>query len=211
MKKGAVIVETRNIDWERVLDNHMRYLGEDWGIYIFCSNHNYNKAFEAAKKYKEARIVEFPLLLLDDITADAYNALITSKMFWSCIPCDKVLIFQHDSSLLRCCVDDFLEWDYIGAPWAHINMEGGNGGLSIRTKQKMIEVINHTTYNPSAHGNEDIYFCKYLPNVGGRIAPRDIAKTFSVETVYYPTPIGIHAAEKYISKVQYANIINKAS
>ena len=44
--------------------------------------------------------------------------------------------------LLKSGIEEFLKWDYIGAPWEKPK-EGcfvGNGGLSLRTRDKMIEI-----------------------------------------------------------------------
>lgn len=201
--KGGVIVETRNINIEEILDNHVAFLPEDWGITFFGSKENESKVREYSQ------YINF-VLLDRSINTLAYNQLLTSAWFWDRVPYQKALIFQHDSKLLRDGIEEFLDWDFIGAPWGHFNMLGGNGGLSLRSKNKMLDVIDFIDFDFKQHGNEDVYFCKYLPMVGGKIAPKEEAMKFSVETIFYPTPIGVHAPEKYLSKNQlialYANI-----
>jgi hypothetical protein len=102
---------------------------------------------------------------------------------------EKILMFQMDSLLLRYGIDGFLKYDYIGAPWTKPK-EGsfiGNGGLSIRTKQKMIDIVkNNNTYLPEW---EDIYFVKHLKD---NLPTIDVAMRFSVEDIFYPKPIGLH-------------------
>lgn len=196
---GAIIIETRILDFKKIIENHKRYLPDGWEITFFGSKQN-EEIIE--RDFPEIRFIRLPQDLTNNFTADKYNRLITTKGFWLNVPYEKVLVFQHDSMLLRCCVDDFIEWDYIGAPWSHINIRGGNGGLSLRTKQKMIDIIDKITYDPAKDGNEDLYFCRYMKIVGGKIAPKEIAQQFSVETVFYPTPVGCHAPEKYLTKDQ---------
>ena len=58
--------------------------------------------------------------------------LLTSVWFYEQInaTANKILIFQTDSCLLKEGIDKFIDYDYIGAPWAHYNNEVGNGGFS---------------------------------------------------------------------------------
>jgi len=38
-------------------------------------------------------------------------------------------------------INEFLKYDYVGAPWSYKSYDVGNGGLSLRRKSKMIEII----------------------------------------------------------------------
>lgn len=203
MTKGAVIVESRDGNVEEIIHNHFKFLSDDWGLTFFGTKQNEERV---RNYFPSVNFVVLPESVSNNLNALQYNNLLTSRYFWTYVPYEKVLIFQHDSKLLRAGIDGFLEWDFCGAPWGHFNMLGGNGGLSIRTKQKMLDVIDYVQFNFKAHGNEDVYFCKYLPFVNGSIAPRDIAMKFSVETIFYATPIGVHAADKYLSKKQLDSI-----
>jgi len=101
------------------------------------------------------------------------------------------LIFQTDSLLLKSNIhklDAFLKYDYVGAPWTNEGV--GNGGLSLRRKSKILETI--ATRNPNLHYEvEDTYFCENNP-VHLEKPTFEEAKSFSVENVYYPDPIGVH-------------------
>jgi hypothetical protein len=196
---GAIIIETRILDFKKIIDNHKRHLPDGWEITFFGSKEN-EEIIE--RDFPEIRFIRLPQDLTHNFNEQTYNKLLTTKGFWLNVPYEKVLVFQHDSMLLRCCVDDFIEWDYIGAPWGHFNMLGGNGGLSLRTKQKMIDIIDKVKYEPARDGNEDLYFCRYMHIVQGKIAPKEIAQQFSVETIFYPTPVGCHAPEKYLKPDQ---------
>jgi hypothetical protein len=48
-----------------------------------------------------------------------------------------VLVFQHDGYVLdgSAWTDEFLEFDYSGAPWVYDERNVGNGGFSLRSKR----------------------------------------------------------------------------
>ena len=107
-------------------------------------------------------------------------------------------------------VEHFMKYDYVGAPWAHILLAGGNGGLSLRNVRKTLLIIHKFEYKPIVHGNEDLYFCRFMAEVGGVVPTTGEGMKFSVETMFYDKPVGIHAAEKYISAEQLQIIFDKS-
>ena len=93
-------------------------------------------------------------------------------------------------------IKDFLEWDYIGAPWQKtkkVNLKHvGNGGLSLRTKQCMIDVILKDNKKIKNHP-EDVYFSKSMIDMNiGNVADYDSASLFSTENVFNPNSFGGH-------------------
>lgn len=213
MRKCALIIETRPQVIRKIIDNHFNYLDESWELFVFGTK-KVEQEIEAYFSYNMdfQNMVHFsrlPQEYCDNFSMSKYNKLLTSKEIWEILysrDFDKVLTIQEDSKLLRKGVDSFLNWDWCGSPWGHFNLLGGNGGLSIRSVEKMLDVIDKFPYREKEHGNEDVYFCKHLPKVGGKIAPKEIAMTFGVETIFYPTPIGVHAPEKYLTKQQLESI-----
>jgi hypothetical protein len=144
-----------------------------------------------------------------------YNAILTRKDFWNRYSeYNRVLIFQHDSGLLREGIDEFLEWDYVGAPWydgapwAHPQNKGGNGGLSLRNPRMMIAILNKFRY-PPMQGNEDVFYVHHLEEVGGKLAPYEVCKKFSCETVFCLGTMGYHAIDKHMSQEQTEEILNQ--
>ena len=139
-----------------------------------------------------------------------YNRQLTSPKFWEkLIKYDRVLIFQQDSGILKKGIEDFLNWSYVGAPWfngapwARKDRAGGNGGLSLRDPKEMLRVCHG--WNPSK-GNEDVFFTHKCKNV----APYEICKKFSVETVFELGSFGYHAMSKHLSDQQVMEIITVA-
>ena len=51
-----------------------------------------------------------------------------------------------------------LGYDWYGAPWPHLGDSVGNGGLSLRKIDKMIEVCD-VHKNEIKNMNEDVWFC----------------------------------------------------
>jgi hypothetical protein len=47
-------------------------------------------------------------------TPRVYNSILTNPNFWRGLKYDRVLVFQHDSGLLKHGIEHFLEWDFIG-------------------------------------------------------------------------------------------------
>jgi hypothetical protein len=133
-----------------------------------------------------------------------YNELLTSLEFWNEFEEDYILIIQHDSGILRTGIEEFYEWDYVGAPWK-FQEHGGNGGLSWRSKEAMIWCINQKPWGPSL-GNEDVYFSNLLKDSPFKLAPREVCERFSCESIYKEGTLGYHAIEKYLTPEQVTKI-----
>lgn len=153
--------------------------------------------------------------LINDVpinSATGYNILLTSEHFWGqFVKYDRVLIFQHDSRLLRDGIEEFLEYDYVGAPWltsaswAHPERKGGNGGLSLRCPKKAVNLVRELPYS-GKYGNEDVYYSNYLEKIGGNVAPYNVCAKFSCETEFKLGTLGYHAIEKHLTTDQVNKI-----
>jgi hypothetical protein len=98
------------------------------------------------------------------------------------------LIIQYDGFILNpeAWQDEFLRYDYIGAPWWYEDgMNVGNGGFSIRSK-RLLEVLARDT-TVSQYFPEDHHICrtfrKHLEKQGIRFAPENLAQKFSKEGI----------------------------
>lgn len=114
-----------------------------------------------------------------------------------------VLIVQDDGMLIRPGINDFLKYDYVGAPWAddsrntyikeHITPNlVGNGGFSLRRIVTMYNIANEHTnetnelfYHNLNRIPEDVFFIKHMSKKQSRyvIAPFNEACRFAVEQV----------------------------
>jgi hypothetical protein len=110
------------------------------------------------------------------------------------IDTDFVLIVQWDGFILNhnAWDDEFLKYDYIGAPWAW-DYVVGNGGFSLRSK-KLLEMTQNFHFQHNL--NEDHMICRIyrndFENLGIKFAPYEIAKQFSVENEEYQGSLGFH-------------------
>lgn len=175
---------------------------------VIIDNRLTNHLFDTIQKHRNKLPEWWSCCHIDDPsikTAVDYNRLLTSKSFWDKFKkFDRVLIFQHDSMLLRYGIDEFLKWDFIGAPLYHIDFPAMNGGLSLRNPKKMLEVISRVPYDGSM--NEDIYFCL---NIKGKLPTKEIAQKFSVETIFGLGSLGVHAIDKWHPKEKVHEILNQ--
>jgi hypothetical protein len=189
----AMILELRNFEYmETILKTVIYYLNETksknkWGLQIFHGEKNKKQIESITKNWKNIQLVN---LNINDITKLDYSNLLKTTDFWEKVNGKKILTFQTDSILLRSGIDEFLEFDYVGAPWKK-SKDGyfvGNGGLSLRTKDRMIEITKE--HNNITEEWEDTFFVKHLK--GNGVADIETASRFSMEDVFYPNPLGIH-------------------
>ena len=141
------------------------------------------------------------------------------------IDTDFALVIQHDGYVVRPEKWDnaFLQYDYIGAPWApktHFTKSGtevrvGNGGFSLRSK-KLLHALGALNLSFSDIDNDILnedgvlcnYFRKELENYGIIFAPVDIATRFSLENKNDDItiePFGFHRMSKFIPFAERIN------
>ena len=111
-----------------------------------------------------------------------------------------LLVIQWDGFVLSAAAwrDDFLGFDYIGAPWNHIAepFSVGNGGFSLRSKH-LLQALQEPRF--AAGHPEDICICvthrAALEALGLRFAPKALAQQFAVEDdELTPRTFGFHGA-----------------
>ncbi len=140
---AAVIVETRKVEgFGNIVRNHLQYLPANWLLEVYCADGN--------KAFIRQELIGLHYNLHHGIVINTvmdYNKLFLSREFWEgMLAYKRVLIFQSDSEIFRSGIEEFLKYDYVGAPWK-LNFRGGNGGLSIRNPAAMIEAIDkHKKY-----------------------------------------------------------------
>ena len=102
------------------------------------------------------------------------------------ITADYCMIIQWDGYVLNSHLwtNDFLKFDYIGAPWDWFKYyKVGNGGFSIRSKKLMNELQNE--FYMFTHPEDRLIGCLYrthLENKGFTFADLETASKFSFET-----------------------------
>jgi len=190
----------------------------NWKHSIVCGNNNYEFIKKISTSICEfagtSNIINIIKLDIDNLTTSQYSRMLLTKDFWNNFKGEKLLLYQEDTYLFHSNnIEQFLEYDYVGASWPvnqDDNINGvGNGGFSLRSKSKMIECINKvdpikdlklgsSTINYMRSSNndfipEDVFFSKSMLDFNiGKVATRDIANQFSQETQVCFNPIGGH-------------------
>lgn len=199
----AIIFETRNIDTLDWVTDTVKYF-TNWKIRHYCSYDSYGSIDGVEKS-------------IIPTTID-YNEILKDVNFWRDIDEEHVLVFQWDSFILRHGIEEFLDYDYIGAPWKWSYGEGmyndkrypdltvfragGNGGFSLRRKSAMVKLIND---NPPNYEYEDMYFSNALKDN----IPLEVKKRFAAETMFYEDPLAVHSIHKYLSDSEIQKILFK--
>lgn len=227
----AVLIEYRCFPHlEFLLRNAMIKLGDKWSHTVVCGNLNYDfMVTMCANISPEINVIKTDY---DNLNQSTYSLLLASKSFWELFAGEKILLYQEDSCIFKSNVDDFLQWDYVGAPWPRHKNDTpngvGNGGFSLRTRQCMIDVIDrvsihdtniHSSTNDYMRNNgmtvcpEDVYFSKNMQDYGiGKVAGWDSASAFSSESIYNEDSFGGHnfwlRDEKWKARVQLLHYIH---
>lgn len=198
-QKYCVIIEPRcHPKLISVIKNFMYLLQEhNWGLIIFYGTNNEQFVQNGLTGWKNVKYIK---MNVDNLNIEQYNGILLSIRFWETLEdfgCKHSLIFQTDTLLLKSNIDDFLHYDYVGAPWCikfFDVLEVGNGGLSLRNVQTMKMLIQkYSKYQI----NEDTWFSFMLlheknKNSNIKVPTLEGAKLFSVETLFYKDPIGLH-------------------
>jgi hypothetical protein len=168
---------------EFILINNIIKLGNNWSYTIVCGNLNYDFFYNIRNKYSlNINIIK---LNYGNIDINIYNQILTSTKFWKLFNGTKILLCQEDSIIFNYNYKDFLNYDYIGAPWEQTGIENkyniGNGGFSLRNRELMIEICSNydvlkykninqsfiqkfNNYNKDKliYLPEDVLFCKII-------------------------------------------------
>jgi Protein of unknown function (DUF5672) len=125
-------------------------------------------------------------------SVDAWN-----RAIWYDVPrlvsTSHYLVIQWDSWIVDPAAwsDEFLEYDYIGAPWWHPVRNVGNGGFSLRSKRLGLYLSDNRAALPPVTTPEDDLLCRRLrPLLRGELlfAPDDVAYRFARERTGWERP-----------------------
>ena len=205
----AVLIEYRCLPHcEFLIRNAILKLKSDWSFTVICGNNNYTFFKEMCEKIDP--MIKVIKTDYDNLDQNSYNNLMLSPELWNLLTGKKILIYQEDSFIFKSGIEEFLKYDYIGAPWLPHQEDNkncvGNGGFSLRTRERILYLTNNKVeikYNPStiSYKNgaklenfpEDVYFSKAMIDFNlGNVADFETAKRFSVERLYHPSPLGGH-------------------
>lgn len=203
-KKVATIIETRaKSNLVPLIVHFANVLGPTWPIHVVGSKENQHLFTESAVFQRYVASGQITLAQLDPSislkkSTDVSAFLAANGDFWqSLAPVDHVLLFQADSILCSNSprrVDDFLEYDLVGAPISSQYGVGYNGGLSLRNRTRTLEIIESVKWNGEY---EDQWFYKQLVAVGAKMPTEEVANQFAVETILAESPLGLHQVHRW--------------
>lgn len=207
-KYTAMIIEPRcHPALELVLKNFNRNLNEDWQFLIFHGNDNINYINNIINQSEfNDRQIKLKHIKVNNLSLNEYNLFMYNEYTYMYIDTEMFLVFQTDtllSDLYSKNINNYMNYDYVGAPWVNnyntnINYKCGNGGLSLRRKSKMLEILSHGGFlinkNKILCINEDLFFSNVICNnnvILNKPSFED-AQLFSVESSFCDKSIGIH-------------------
>lgn len=164
------------------------------------------------------------IIHIDKMTYEEWNKF-TIKELYKYIKTSHYLFADVDGFIINphLWTDDFLKYDYIGAPWVYpdhiftkhvdekikqqpkdsVNLVG-NGGFTLRSVKigKLLENCSDTRYSP-----EDVYICQnnydYLISNGIKFAPAELARIFSQDPLTNTTnTFGFHGNKQFINQIK---------
>jgi len=144
------------------------------------------------------RPLELPgieVAVIPDIASIADYSRFVVKELAARVETDFALLVQYDGYVLngRRWREEFLDYDYIGAPWSRGGV--GNGGFSLRSR-KLLQALRDPRIEDLVP--EDVAICETYRGLleteyGIRFAPVEVAGRFSFETLPPPGPtLGFH-------------------
>ncbi|ROV93590.1 hypothetical protein VMCG_08090 [Cytospora schulzeri] len=201
----AVIIETDMIsNLIPIMLHFATILGPTWGMILFTLQDRWIEPLSPAfHRFVEAGRIEVRFLPTDTqlSNSQAVSKFLASPWIWEQVQSAKrVLLFQSDSILCskaEASVEDYFRYDLVGAPIAELYGQGYNGGLSLRNPRMFLEIAKEVDFAASGHNFEDQFFYSELQKRGATMPGVDVAKTFSVETIYYETPLGYHQPQRW--------------
>jgi len=193
-----------------ILKSVFENLDATWDVLLFHSTENeqwMKRIVESFPIYKDRLTMKITPGSPSNIDVNYYNKLMTTReSILDQIPTEMFLIMQTDSILCRGkghILKDFMKYDYVGAPWSHSEHTGnvGNGGLSLRRKSKMLEILEKC---PIGEHQEDGFFSSGCDAVKPYKPTAEEAARFSIESIYAPESFGVHKPWLHIIELEPA-------
>ncbi len=189
--KVALLIENRPFPFLAPLMLHfMSVVPPDWRFRFMGSNESVESVNQSVAIRQQVTAGKLDLTYIPSNMSTASQELIsrflTNLWLYDTVlqPAEWLLVFQSDSILCansRQNLNDFLEYDWVGAPWNPSGRFGGNGGLSLRRVSSIIEILqDQVRVNDSEP--EDVWLTDRLGHrPGAKMANGSLSLTFSGE------------------------------
>jgi hypothetical protein len=207
-KNEAVIVDSRFLPhMEFIIRNNILKLGAGWSHTVACTNDNVSEIADMCNRIDPG----IKILKINENWEglNPANSLMYDVNFWNSLTGEHILAYQEDTIMFKNNIKDFLIYDYVGAPWAPpqpFGLECGNGGFSLRSRQKTIEILNdkllveillsflrkHYDGKVLVLPAEDVFFSLAFKYRSNQMPSASVASLFSSEQIANHDSLGGH-------------------
>jgi hypothetical protein len=220
-KNTVLLIEPRFMEEETLylLANTYNKLGNDWNYVFYCGN-----SFKTTWENKLPNFIEIRALDHDNFeNTKLYSDFCKKKELWESLYGEYVLTIQLDTwimnhepynisyfiNLNKSYIGGNMEyrWGYFDNIGLHHTFRNFNGGLSLRKRKDMIEIIEFFTPLTSLdnHENflsehEDVYFTTGCIKLNLPIGDDENCSHFSLHNIYHNEYFGIHQPSDAIKK-----------
>ena len=148
-----------------------------WALHIFHSPQNARQLHASLFGADVSLRRKVRLTSMTSLSRDSYSALLTSSLFLSSLsPASHFFVFQSDVAALRPGpLDEFLAFDYVGAPWSWCTDPNeycwlfGNGGASLRRRESMLQLTSEVTCDRAQCKTKDAFEQDLLNSEYGKL------------------------------------------
>jgi hypothetical protein len=191
-KVAAIVAPTCELMLEYAVRRAVSKLGPEWSLIVFHTKSNSGLVEHMLKNIRNAKFYGVDLASHDE---RGYNRLLKSPWFWKLLQAEHALILRPDYVILGGRLDEFLEYDFVGAPWPlesqlwptlmenitlpREEIAGGGGGLSLRRVETMIAIAEESGHDSPDEEAEDVFFLRSLLLKGHKVAPRTVSHRFA--------------------------------
>jgi hypothetical protein len=215
LDKAAVLIESRPDPYMIPhLLHFIQQVGDDWPFIIYHSKYNeeMRRGSRSLKKYIDSGKIQLHRINLVFRDHDSVSVFLTHRAIYDNLaPAKHLFLFQLDSTICansRSKLEDYFQYDFIGAPISNKVVNGDlpryNGGFSLRNRLAFLDIIETVPeFQTKGGGNpftyEDQWFShEFHKSDRYRLPSNAEASEFSVETLYHPTPFGVHRPQDLV-------------
>ncbi|RFU73407.1 hypothetical protein TARUN_8848 [Trichoderma arundinaceum] len=202
--KLALLIESRPMPHLSPLMLHMMaVVPPDWRFIFIGSResiHSVSRAYSIRHQQVIGKLdlMELPLPWSIASREDVFRLLTDSRFYDEFLPgVEWILKYEHDSILCansETSLNDWLHWDWAGAPRIEDDRFSGNGGLSLRRVSVIRRILGfQARFNDSEP--EDEWFGKRLWVLPGARVASKLDGAITIEDVYMERPMGYHVRE----------------
>ncbi|KAI8824044.1 uncharacterized protein EV422DRAFT_518715 [Fimicolochytrium jonesii] len=200
--KLALLVEQRALmNMAPILLHYMATVPDDWPFHVMhtaANAHIFQESY-ALRKYVKTGKLNLTLMPAHIILRNApdVSAFLTKTWLWDQFPAaEHIFFFQLDAMICSNSpqtIDDYIQFDWVGAPWPHFpHLRGGNGGFSMRRKSRMLRCLRDRKWNPGDQP-EDVWFTECMQSYPDAHMPTlEQGRAWAVEGYDNPGYLGIH-------------------